>query len=299
MRRLRQWCTATIVVVLFFAATAAMAQAPQGMKLYVFSSGALTIGKNILQNLGPTDTIQVPVGFFVVTHPKGNVLFDTGNNDKIIDDTSYWGPLIELMSPERGPDVAIDTQLKKIGLSPDEIKYVAVSHMHLDHGGNVCRFANATVLVQKDEMKSAAWPEPGTARYFIPGDVACLRSDLGESLPNKFKMVQLTGDLDVFGDGSVVLKNWPGHTSGSQMAIVRLPKTGTVILTSDNVIFAENLTKNLLPDTSLAYYPTGILNAYEYIRLLQGRENASFMTAHDPDGPAGKARSSHAPQVFE
>ena len=112
-------------------------------------------------------------------------------------------------------------------------------------------------------------------------------------------MVQLTGDLDVFGDGSVVLKNWPGHTPGSQMAIVRLPKTGTVILTSDNVIFPENLTKNLLPDTSLAYNPTGILNAYEYIRVLQGRENASFMTAHDPDGPAGKARTTHAPQVFE
>ena len=39
--------------------------------------------------------------------------------------------------------------------------------------------------------------------------------------------------------------------------------------------------------------------AYEYIRVMQGRESASFMTAHDPDGPAGKARSSHAPQVFE
>jgi glyoxylase-like metal-dependent hydrolase (beta-lactamase superfamily II) len=269
------------------------------MKLYAFSSGGITLAKSALQSGAPSTPITVPVGFFVVTHPKGNVLFDTGNNDKIINDPSYWGPLIKLMSPERGPDVAIDTQLKKIGLSPDDIKYVAVSHMHLDHGGNVCSFPKATVLVQKDEMKSAAWPEPGTARYFIPGDVACLRSDLGESLANKFKMVQLTGDLDVFGDGSVVLKNWPGHTPGSQMAIVRLPKTGTVILTSDNVIFPENLSKNLLPDTSLAYNPTGILSAYDYIRFLQGRENASFMTAHDPDGPAGKARRSHAPQVFE
>src|SRR5262245_49922577 len=62
------------------------------MKLYVFSSGALTIGKNVLQNLGPTDNIQIPVGFFVVMHPKGNVLFDTGNNDKLITDPSYWGP---------------------------------------------------------------------------------------------------------------------------------------------------------------------------------------------------------------
>jgi glyoxylase-like metal-dependent hydrolase (beta-lactamase superfamily II) len=171
--------------------------------------------------------------------------------------------------------------------------------MHLDHGGNVCKFPKATFLVQKAEMQNAAWPEPGTAGPYIPGDVACLRNDLGEALPNKYKMDQLSGDLDVFGDGSVVLKSWPGHTPGSQMAIVRLPKTGTVVLTSDNVYFSENVTKNLLPDVSLAYNPTGILNAYEYIRVLQGRENASFMTAHDPDGPAGKARSSHMPQLFE
>ena len=64
-----------------------------------------------------------------------------------------------------------------------------------------------------------------------------------------------------------------------------------VILTSDNAYFSDNVTKNLLPDISLAYNPTGILNAYEYIRMMQGRENASFMTAHDPDGPAGKART--------
>ncbi|PYO58996.1 MAG: hypothetical protein DMD83_01185 [Candidatus Rokuibacteriota bacterium] len=275
------------------------AAGPAGMKLYAFSSGGLTIAKSALQSGAPSTQVTVPVGFFVVKHPKGAFLFDTGNNDKIISDPSYWGPFVQALTPERGPDVAIDTQLKKIGLSPDDIMYVAVGHMHLDHGGNVCKFPKATFLVQKDEMKNAAWPEPGTAGPYIPGDVACLRNDLGQSLPNKFKMEQLEGDLDVFGDGSVVIKRWPGHTPGSQMAIVRLPKTGTVVLTSDNVYFSENVTKNLLPDVSLAYNPTGILNAYAYIRMLQASENASFMTAHDLDGPAAKARTSHAPQVFE
>src|SRR5260370_8504211 len=126
-------------------------------------------------------------------------------------------------------------------------------------------------------MKNAAWPEPGTAGPYIPGDVACLRNDLGESLPNKFKMDQLTGDLDVFGDGSVVLKSWPGHTPGSQMAIVRLPKTGTVILTSDNVYFSANVTKNLLPDISLAYNPPVVLTPSEYIRFLQALAIPTFI----------------------
>ena len=55
----------------------------QDIKLYAFSSGALTIGKGILQNSTPVEPpIQIPVGFFVIKHPKGNVLFDTGNNDR-------------------------------------------------------------------------------------------------------------------------------------------------------------------------------------------------------------------------
>ena len=72
---------------------------PAGMKLYAFSSGGITLAKSALQSGAPSTPITVPVGFFVVTHPKGNVLFDTGNNDKIINDPSYWGPLIKLMSP--------------------------------------------------------------------------------------------------------------------------------------------------------------------------------------------------------
>jgi N-acyl homoserine lactone hydrolase len=285
MRTIRQVGFATSVAALLLAATAAvtLAQSPQGMKLYVFSSGALTIGKHILQNLAPQDTIKVPVGFFVVMHPKGNVLFDTGNNDKIITDPSYWGPAFQRLSPVNTPDMAIDAQLGKIGLKPDDITHVVVSHLHLDHGGNVGKFPNSTLVVQKDEIRNAFWPEPGTAGPYIPGDIAPLRSDLGEAMPNKYKMIQLNGDMDIFGDGSVVVKRWVGHTPGSQMMVVRLPKTGTIILTGDNVYFRENVEKNILPNVALAYDPPGILRAYEWIRYLQATEKADFFTAHDPD----------------
>jgi glyoxylase-like metal-dependent hydrolase (beta-lactamase superfamily II) len=285
MRISRQLAIATVVAALFLATTAvvAPAQSPPGMKMYVFSSGALTIGKNILQNLGPTDNIQVPVGFFVVMHPKGNVLFDTGNNDKILTDPSYWGPFFKALNPVVTPDIAIDAQLGKIGLKPDDITYVVIGHLHLDHGGNVGKFPNSTVIVQKDEIRNAFWPEPGTAGPYIPGDVAPLRSAMGEAMPNKGKMVQLTGDMDIFGDGSVVVKRWVGHTPGSQMLLVRLPKTGPIILTSDNVYFKENVEKNILPNVTLAYDPAGILRAYEWIRYMQATEKADFFTAHDPD----------------
>ncbi len=261
----------------------AQAQSPAGMRLYAFSSGALTVPKSFLQAGAPSTATQVPVGFYVVRHPKGNVLFDTGNNDRIITDPSYWGAFIGALNPVRTPDVAIDVQLQKIGLKPDDIKYVVLGHMHLDHAGNVGKFPKSTLVIQKDEIRNAFWGEPGTAQNYIPGDFMMLRSDPGAMLPNRYPMIQLNGDLDLFADNSVVVKRWVGHTPGSQMVIVRLPKTGTVILTSDNVYFAENVTKNLLPDVSLAYDPAGILSAYQWIREMQGREGAQFFTAHDPD----------------
>jgi glyoxylase-like metal-dependent hydrolase (beta-lactamase superfamily II) len=256
-------------------ATGALAQSPAGMKLYAFSSGALTIGKGVLQNFGPMDPpIQIPVGFFVIQHPQGNVLFDTGNNDKIITDPSYWGPLFDGLKPVNTPDVAIDVQLEKIGLSPDDIKYVVVSHMHLDHGGNIAKFPNSTIVLQQDEIDYAMWPDEPFTGPFIP---------VGSDKPNAFDMLVLNGDLDLFRDGSVVVKSARGHTKGMQMMVVRLPNTGTLVLTSDNVYFRENVEKHIPPNLVLAYDPAGIMKSYDFIRYMMASEDADFFTAHDPD----------------
>jgi glyoxylase-like metal-dependent hydrolase (beta-lactamase superfamily II) len=238
----------------------------------------------------------VPVAFYVVQHPKGNVLFDTGNNDRIITDPSYWGAAIQRVNPVRTPDVAIDVQLAKLGLKPDDIRYVVVGHFHLDHGGNVGKFPKSTIVVQRDEIRAAFWPPPGFARGYIPGDVAVLRSELGSAMPNKFSMIELDGDLDLFGDGSLYIKRSVSHTPGSQLMVVRLPKTGTRILTSDVVSFKENVAKNLLPAVGIAYRPSGFYEAYEWIRELQARENADMMTAHDPEG---FRTAKKAPECYE
>jgi len=285
-----------IAALLLGSVSITQAAPPAGMKLYVFSSGALTVAKSLLQNGADNTPMQIPVGFYVIKHPKGNVLFDTGNNDRIITDPAYWGPFIRGINPVRAPEVAITVQLAKIGLKPDDIKYVVVSHFHLDHGGNAHQFPNSTLVAQKDEIRNAFWPEPGTAGPYIPGDLAYLRSDLGVGVPNKVKVIQLNGDLDLFGDSSLVVKRWVGHTPGSQMMIVRLPKTGTIILTGDNVYFRENAEKNIPPSVVLAYDPTGILNAYEFIRQMQAMEGADFFTAHDPDAFKAQKKS---PEYYE
>jgi glyoxylase-like metal-dependent hydrolase (beta-lactamase superfamily II) len=277
---IRSWKLAAGAAALFAGMTAAQAQ---DTRMYVFSSGALTIGKGILQNLAPNDPpIVIPVGFYVIKHPKGNVLFDTGCNDKLIEDINWWPKGLQGLKPGMTPDVAIDVQLKKIGLTPDDIKYVVVSHLHLDHGGNVGKFPNSTIVVQKSEIQNAFWPEPGTGGPYVIGDVMPLRA-ANSNYPNAVKMIQLDGDLDLFGDGSIIIKRWVAHTPGSQMMTVKLKNTGLAILTGDNVYFRENVDKSIAPNLVLAYDPAGFYKAYEWIRMMMATQKADYFTAHDPD----------------
>jgi len=260
----------------------ASAASPEGMRLYVFSSGWLTLDKSGLQT-GATGKITVPVAFFLIKHPKGNVLFETGNNDKIITDPTYWGPLATALEPGRSPDVAIDAQLGKIGVKPSDINYVVLGHMHLDHAGNVGKFPTATIVYQRDEIVNAFWPKPGFGCCYITGDFAMLRNDVGQNAPNRQKVIELNGDLDLFGDGSIYIHRQVSHTPGSQMVLVRLPKTGPVVLTSDVCYLMENLQKDILPSVALAYDPAGILDGYAWIKHLMSAEGADVIFAHDAE----------------
>ena len=271
-----------VVGIWVWLAAGAFAESPQGMRLYVFSSGWLTLDKSGLQT-GGTGKITVPVAFFLIKHPKGNVLFDSGNNDKIITDPTYWGPLAAALEPGRSPDIAIDAQLDKIGVKPSDINYVVLGHMHLDHAGNVGKFPSATIVYQRDEIVNAFWPKPGFGCCYITGDFAMLRNDVGQNAPNRQKVIELNGDLDLFGDGSIYIHRQVGHTPGSQMALVRLPKTGPVVLTSDTCYLMENLQKDILPSVALAYDPSGILDGYAWVKHLMSAEGADVIFAHDAE----------------
>jgi len=86
----------------------------QNTQLYAFSSGALTIGKGVLQNFAAMDPpIVIPVGFYVVKHPKGNILFDTGNNDKLIEDKNWWPAGLQGLKPAMTPDRSIAVALSQ------------------------------------------------------------------------------------------------------------------------------------------------------------------------------------------
>jgi len=280
------WITATLLA---FTCGPGWAAGPEGMRLYVFSSGALTGFAKAALQMGAQGTVEwAPVGFYVVKHPKGNVLFDTGNNDKTIADAEgWWGPLAKGFGLKMTQNDAIDVQLEKIGLKPSDIKWVVLGHMHLDHGGNMAKFPNATFVIQNDELKAAWWPDPGYTVYYIPGDFA-------ES--KKYNIVRLDANLDLFGDKSFEVIRSPGHTPGSQFAIVRLPKAGSVVLTSDACYLQESLDKNLIPPIPGTWSPMGMYEGYQKLRLIRDGEGARIFYAHDPE--VYKA-TKHAPEYYD
>jgi glyoxylase-like metal-dependent hydrolase (beta-lactamase superfamily II) len=277
------------MVACWLVAPVAQAQAPASPKLYVFTSGSLGGFPKAALQIGGTGNIDwAPVSFYVIKHPKGVVMFDCGNNDKTITDAEgWWGPLAKGFGLKMTKDDAIPAQLAKIGMKTDDIKYVALGHMHLDHGGNVSQFPNSTLVVQNDELKAAWWPDVGYSIYYIPGDFADTK---------KMNIVRLEGDLDLFGDGSFRLFRAPGHTPGSQFAVVRLKNTGPVILTSDAVYLKESLDKNLIPPIPGTVSPGDAYRSYQRVRLVRDANNAQIFYGHDPE--VFKA-TKHAPEFYD
>ncbi|HSL51867.1 MAG TPA: N-acyl homoserine lactonase family protein [Candidatus Deferrimicrobiaceae bacterium] len=275
---MKRWAFGGLLLTLLLGLVAmpVLAQSPAGMRLYVFTSGSLGgFPKAALQIGGQGNIDWAPVSFYVIKHPKGNVMFDTGNNDKTITNADgWWGPLAKGFGLKMTQNDAMAAQLAKIGLKTSDIKYVVVGHMHLDHGGNVSQFPNGTLVVQNDEMKAAWWPDPGYSIYYIPGDFADTK---------KMNVIRLEADLDLFGDRSVEIRRAPGHTPGSQFAVVRLPKTGTVILTSDVVYLKESLEKNLIPPIPGTWSPMAMYDSYQKLRLVRDGERASIFYGHDPE----------------
>src|SRR6266851_3867238 len=233
------------------ASAAAPAAAQEGPKLYVFTSGSLGgFPKAALQMGGQGNIDWAPVSFYVLKHPKGNVMFDTGNNDKTITDPDgWWGPLAKGFGLKMTKDDAIPAQLAKIGLKLDDIKYVVVGHLHLDHGGNVGQFKNSTLIAQDDEFKAAWWPDVGYSLYYIPGDFAETKN---------VKTIRLNGDFDLFNDG-------------------------TAILTSDVVYLTESLDKNLIPPIPGTWSPSDAYRSYDRIRHIRDVENAKLFIGHDQE----------------
>lgn len=242
------------------------------MKLHAFHCGGERADMSIFDPFHPEVGTKVTIPYFVylVEHPRGNVLFDTGAHPDLIDDpVKRLGPAAEAFEVvmEAGDDVV--SKLATISVSPADVEHVAHSHLHYDHAGGVEFFPDATFYVQERELQFAYWPPVYQREIY-------LKADFDHDVAWK----ELEGDHDVFGDGRVVLFPTPGHTAGHQSMLVRL-ESHNVILVADAAYMPRNMEENVLP--ALLWSPDAMVSSWRRIEALQRREDAELIFTHDLD----------------
>jgi len=204
---------------------------------------------------------------------RGNewLLWDTGVPQSTLNDLNGWSTLPKLIVYHL--DKTITDQLGAIGLKPTDVAYVAISHTHGDHIGNVDLFPSSTVLMQRAEYE---WIDsPDGPNENVNKLKALARKLLGT--PKNLKL--LAGDTDVFGDGSVTLVSTPGHTPGHQSLLVHLKNSGFIILSGDVVHLRENFEKSIVP--SLNTDEAASIASMDRIRRMMATYNAKLFINHD------------------
>jgi N-acyl homoserine lactone hydrolase len=252
---------AALAALSFFAA-AASAQTKSGVdKLYILNCGEGVAGD--ISRWSPGVNVGKSMEFadncYLIHHTEGWLLWDTGVADAIAAMPDGQAPADPKATHWRRPKT-LASQLDQLGVKPTDIKFVAISHTHPDHIGNVELFPQAMLLVQKAEYE---WPGTNGVSRFKPDH----------------PVSKLEGDHDVFGDGTATLIATPGHTPGHQSLLVKLPKTGAVVLSGDVVHFQSNWENRGVP--SLNTDKEKSLTSMQRIADLLAKEKAQLWINHD------------------
>ena len=161
-------------------------------------------------------------------------------------------------------------QLATLKVDPKQIALVGISHYHFDHVGQAADFPQAKLLIGKadfDALKSEPVP--------FGADPSLLAHWLKDGAPSE----QLTGDKDIYGDGSVTMLSMPGHTPGSYALLVRLAKKGPVLLSGDVVHFEEQFKVNGVPGFNTSRAES--LASMDRIQKVAKSLKATLVVQHD------------------
>lgn len=249
------------LVVALAAAFGALPAAAAGVdRLYVLDCGHISAKDQ--SRWSPGVHVGVPIELsdncYLIHHAQGWFLWDTGLPDALAaKPDGVEGANGALHMTRR---ITLAAELEALGVKPSDVKAIAVSHTHPDHIGNVEEFPHTMLYVQKAEYE---WPGENGAPRFNPDH----------------PVTKLEGDHDVFGDGSVMIISTPGHTPGHQSLLVRLPKTGAVLLSGDAVHFKDNWDNRRVPGFNFTKDET--LASMQRIADILAKEHAQLWINHD------------------
>jgi glyoxylase-like metal-dependent hydrolase (beta-lactamase superfamily II) len=228
--------------------------------------------------------LQSPCLAYVVRHADaGAILIDTGlHPDASADLREDFGfAMAFLFSDLKPAQTPYDDQLRAVGVSPEDVERVVMTHLHVDHTSGMRLLPNATFLCTRQEW-AAAHRRFGAANGYV-----------GHHLPpaSRMELVDFERDgdsdgvfaktIDLVGDGTIRLIFTPGHTRGHQSVLLRLDDGRTVLLVGDAAYTVRSINEQLLPmltaNDQASLKSLGELNAF-------ARENpeAILVPSHDP-----------------
>ncbi|MBX7526104.1 N-acyl homoserine lactonase family protein [Qipengyuania vesicularis] len=202
---------------------------------------------------------------YLIRHGDQHMLWDTGLPSALKGTSAtQW---VFTLSVER----TITEQLADLGLTPEDIDFVGISHYHNDHIGQASEFAHAKLLIGRGDAEAVASGAMEETR-------AQLAPWLAEGAEGEVTRIGM--DHDVFQDGSVVIKGMPGHTPGHSTLLVRLPETGDVMLTGDLYHFEEQVENKGIPVFNTNRADT--LASFHRFDQMAENLGATVIIQHDP-----------------
>jgi N-acyl homoserine lactone hydrolase len=186
------------------------------------------------------------------------------------DDYLVWDSGHSMSAGAVAPKTSLVDLLSKVGLKPEQIKYVGISHYHGDHVGQVGSLPSSTLLIGK-----ADWDVVTDPKMSAVGNPAAFANWIGGG--GKMEAVPL--DKDVFGDGTVVMLNTPGHTPGHHSLLVKLKDMGYVLISGDLVHFRENYETNGVPSFNTDRSET--LASIDRFKKIAANLKATVIIQHD------------------
>ena len=198
-------------------------EAKPEIRVYALDGG--TVGVNMLELFAQDSVYKgqsatFADAYYVIVHPDGTLMWDAGLAEGLVGLEEPFTDASGAFSVSR-PDSLVN-QLAAIGMTPEDIDFLSLSHTHFDHTGHAEALPGATWIVQESEFDFIRAPEMAEAQ-----------PDMYNAVNDIQKVRKIKGDLDVFGDGSVVIKYMPGHTPGHSVLFLDLAETGPVLLSGD------------------------------------------------------------------
>ncbi|HJU12450.1 MAG TPA: N-acyl homoserine lactonase family protein [Candidatus Binataceae bacterium] len=210
---------------------------------------------------------RIPIPSFLIEHPKGRVVFDTGLHRELQTNSNRMGELAKFFQVHYQPGEELGTRLSSHHVYPERIDYMINSHLHFDHVGGNADLPNARMVIQRREWEAAKDPEQVQRNGYNRYDF-----DLGHQLH------LIDGEHDLFGDGLVVCIPTYGHTAGHQSLKVRL-NSAEVVLTADSCYMRKVLEEMVLPPFADDF--DAMRQVIERFREMQ-RAGARLIFGHDP-----------------